>query len=67
MHLYNCAVQQMGENFFPAPMVISSYPEAQDLIILIIIYRAINVVNGHESMKEIAWRKKIACFFLNLF
>lgn len=47
MHLYNCAVQQMQENFFPAPVEVSSYPKAQDLIILIIIYRAINAVNGH--------------------
>jgi len=54
MHLYNCAAQQMGVSFFPAPVVISSYPQAQGLIILIIIYRAISVVNGHKSMNEIA-------------
>lgn len=54
MHLYNHAAQQMGIDFFPGSVMISSYPEAQDLIILIIIYRAINVVSSHESMNEIA-------------
>lgn len=46
----------MGENSFSAPMEVSSYPKAQDLIILIIIFWAVNAVNGHESMNEIAWR-----------